>query len=122
MRDWMADIKQLPIENIYVQHEPFTPRYSNALIYLRKLVHFGDCLGFREVIQNTTIEIAVWLELGTKRRTPGIYCCFRLTYTPEMHLRIAVLFCFYDGTEKSPIFYNKDSATVYARNEGFRNG
>lgn len=116
---WLEKIEKLSLRQRAVQHEPETPRYSRARSKLRYVVDHGQYLGERRAEgRRREIEIAVWTP-PERGREPGYYGCFRIYFKGE-EVIFAVLFCFYDGTERSPGFRSIESARAYARSEGFR--
>lgn len=122
MRDWMADLRALPGDRIDVCHEPMTERYFRAISKRMVLARWGVFLGVRPTTAASVWEIAVWLENQTSPRKAGAYACFRVFYSEEMRPLSAILFCFYDGTEKSPAFRSEEAARIYAREGEFAHG
>ena len=114
--NWLEQIRNLLPHQLAVEHQPETPRYSRARSKLRHIVNRGKYLGKREE-KERTLEIAVWTPPEHGRGT-GYYCCFRV-YFKDDELLYAVLFCFYDGTEKSPGFRSFESALAFAKSEDF---
>jgi hypothetical protein len=53
---------------------------------------------------------------STSIRGPGLYSCMRLFLAGET---VALLFCFHDGTEKSPGLRSMWAARTYAKSKGF---
>lgn len=118
MRNWMADLRTLPDTHLTVQHNPMSLRYSRALNKLWLVVRDGQLLGHREMDRHIS-EIAVWCNSGVEKRC-GYYACFRIFYDKIDNASSAIMFCFYDGTEKSPCMKSVSSAQTYAKSEGFK--
>lgn len=114
--NYLDQIKMLSSRQLAVEHQPETPRYSRARSKLRYVVDQGRYLGKREVGERT-LEIAVWTSPEQGRGT-GYYSCFRI-YFKNDEVIFAILFCFYDGTEKAPGFRSIESARSFAKSEGF---
>lgn len=116
---WIAKLRALGPERIYVQHSPMTPRYGRAAQKLRYVLRASSVLGQRALVGPDTdaIEIATWAP-PQHGRGHGYYACFRI-FRHEGEPSAAVLFCFYDGTDKSPGFKSINAATVYAVAQGF---
>lgn len=120
-RDWLAEVRKLPKAMVFVQHNPATPRYGRALAKLGYVLRESIGLGVRRSEGTTgSVEIASWSPnpdgLGY-----GYYSCFRLYLDGAQDQVVsAVLFCFYDGTEKSPGFRTLSSAQEYCRLHAFK--
>jgi hypothetical protein len=116
-RDWLQEVRALPARAVYVRHEPATPRYGRAQAKLRWLLRESTVIGRRDADYPGAVEIAAWA------RSPsggfGYYSCFRLFLGEDREVVAAVLFCFYDGTEKSPGFRSARSARDFALLHGF---
>ena len=117
--NWLKTIRQLPPRSVLVEHEPPTDRYGRALQKLRYLVKRGELVGAKEV-SSTVTEIAVWAPPNSGGRS-GYYACFRITHKDGQAL-MAVLVCFYDGTDASQSVPSATAATAVAHSEGFSEG
>ena len=117
-RDWLSEIRALPKSRVFVQHNPPTPRYGRAASKLGYLLRSAVVLGVRrEGAADERVEISVWAPNAEGRGT-GYYGCFRLYFERDA-VSLALLFCFYDGTEKSPGFRSVGAAREYSRASGF---
>lgn len=116
-RDWLDDIGALPARAVFVMHEPTTPRYGRAQAKLRYLLRESQVVGHRDADYPGAIEIAAWAP--SPSGGVGYYSCFRLFLGSDREVIAAVLFCFYDGTEKSPGFKSFRSAQEFADAHGF---
>ena len=112
-------LSPLGADDIFVMHQPDTPRYARARQKLRFLVDRGSLLGVRRGEQPGTVEVAAWAPPG-HGRGPGYYFCLRIVRVGQIPER-AVLFCFWDGTESSPTFRTIGPARVFARSQLFLN-
>lgn len=118
-RDWLSEIRALPKSRVFVEHNPPTPRYGRASAKLAYLLRHANLLGWRQVSDSDErVEIGVWAQ-NAEGRGPGYYACFRLYLDGDV-VSLALLFCFYDGTEKSPGFRSLEAATEYSRSSGFK--
>lgn len=117
--NWLKEIRNLLPHQLAVEHQPETPRYSRARSKLRYIVNRGMYLGKRDK-KERTLEIAVWTP-SEQGKGMGYYSCLRV-YFKEDDLLCAVLFSFYDGTEKSPGFRSFASALSFAKSENFYGG
>ena len=115
--EWFALLQQLPDERFIVAHEPPTPRYGRALAKVPYLLAHSRFLGQRAT-ESGAIEIAAWAP-PPSGRGHGYYTCTRVWIDEEHRPSVAVLFCFYDGTEQSPGFKSLSAASVFARSQGF---
>jgi hypothetical protein len=116
--DWVAEIQKLGADQVFVQHNPPTPRYGRAQSKLSYLIRDGVFLGSRNIDDLPgRLEIATWTRPPTGRGY-GYYACFRLFFQ-EKQLAAALLYCFYDGMEQSPGFKSHDAAREYATANGF---
>jgi hypothetical protein len=116
--DWVAEIQGLRADQVFVQHNPPTPRYGRAQSKLSYLIREGIFLGSRLTDDMPErLEIATWTRPPTGRGY-GYYACFRLFFQ-EKQLVAALLYCFYDGMEQSPGFKSQDAAREYATANGF---
>ena len=113
-----SDLRNLPAEAISVRHEPMTERYFRAIDKRKMIARFGISLGARETGSGSSWEIAIWLQHPTGGRRCGFYANFRVFYSSKGDAVSATLFCFYDGTDKSPCFRTHASALAYAESEG----
>ena len=116
--DWLARLQELPAEHVFVRHEPPTPRYGRAQAKLPYLIREAMFVGSRTTSRSDAWEIATWARAGSGRGY-GYYSCFRL-FVQSDRPTVAVLFCFYDGTERSPGFKSFDAAAQYAAANGFK--
>lgn len=59
--DWLARVRELAPEQVFVQHSPPTPRYGRPQSKLTYLLREGTYLGARGVVgQEDRREIALW--------------------------------------------------------------
>ena len=116
--DWLERVRRLSAEQVFVQHNPPTPRYGRAQAKLPYLIREGRLLGSKSVDTPDRIEIALWARPASGRGH-GYYGCFRL-FLEDGDVLAALLFCFYDGTENSPGFKTVDAAAQSAAGNGFR--
>ena len=118
--DCIAELQALGPEQIFVQHFPMTPRYGRAAQKLRYILRASSVLGQRAVADPgiDAVEVAVWAP-PPYGRGHGYYVCFRV-FMEDGQPSAAVLFCFYDGTGKSPGFRSMSSAMAYAVAQGFQ--
>ena len=118
--DWLALLKELPDDRIFVQHEPPTPRYGRAQTKLRYVLRASNYLGWRHSRGSAadSIDIALWSP-PAHGRGHGYYTCFRLLRSDD-EVVAGVLFCFYDGTEKSPGFKSRSAAQAFAEGHAFK--
>lgn len=115
---WLDRVRDLPPERVFVQHNPPTARYGRAQVKLGYVLREAHYLGVREAEgSQTRLEIATWTRAPSGRGF-GYYACFRLYFDKDV-LAAAMLFCFYDGTERSPGFKSLEAALQYARARGF---
>lgn len=115
---WLEDVRNLPPERRAVLHRPETPRYSRARSKLPYLLRASNFLGEQpDPEREFVLLIALWAppESG---RGHGFYSCLRLFFEGET-VGVAVLYTFYDGTERSPGFRSLEAATAYAEANGF---
>lgn len=113
--DWLEWLRGLGGDQLFVAHEPLTPRYERAGLRLPYLLRTATLLGERDGETDGSIEIATWSPPPTGRG-PGLYACFRIFRRQSL----CVLFCFYDGTEKSPAIKSISGARAYARSHHFQ--
>lgn len=120
MSDWLDELQGLPIGRVVVEHAPRTPRYDRASAKLRYLLTHSCYLGARptEPSSETSVEVALWAPNPTGRG-PGFYSCVRLFHR-EGRATSALLFAFYDGTERSVGLKSCGAARFYAYQRGFR--
>ena len=119
MDNWLGVLKELPLDLVSVAHQPMTPRYSRALDKRIYLLREGVLLGERSASFKQAVEIALFAENPNGNKKPGYYACVRIFLDEKRTVLSAVIFCFYDGTEKSPGFKNVDAALKYALEGGF---
>lgn len=117
--DWLAELRSLGPEQVFVRHVPMTPRYGRAAQKLRYVLRASSVLGERASARHGTdaVEIATWAP-PPSGHGHGYYACFRV-FLKEGRPSAAVLFSFYDGTDKSPGFKSVDAAKAYAAAQGF---
>ncbi len=115
--DWLARLQELPADQVFVQHEPPTARYGRAQAKLAYLIREAHYLGCRATDRADATEIAIWARPSAGRGY-GYYACFRFFVRGEEPM-VAVLFCFYDGTDRSPGFKTLDAASAYAAANDF---
>jgi len=114
-----SDLRSLPPERVDVRHEPMTDRYFRAIDKRKMILRLGTFLGIRETRSGRSWEISMWLQHPTGRTRCGYYAVFRIFYSATNKPVSATMFCFYDGTDKSPCLKTPASALAYAGNEGF---
>lgn len=119
MNDWLGSLRAMPLDLVGVSHEPMTFRYSRAFDKRLYLLREGILLGVRSASYKQSLEIALFAEHPNGNSKHGYYACFRIFLSDENSVLSAVLFCFYDGTEKSPGFKKRDAASKYALEGGF---
>lgn len=118
--DWTLALRTVPSERCVVSHQPETPRYARARQKLRHLVHGSILVGYQQDAERErTWHIAVWAA-PLSRRDPGYFACFRLLLNKTGAPDRAVLYCFYDGADRSPSFRTPEAARAYALAQGFR--
>jgi hypothetical protein len=120
VNDWLVKIQNLPLNKIAVAHEPMTPRYARAIDKRSYVIREGIYLGSRMIAFSNAIEIAIFAENPMGRKKSGFYSCFRIFYDSDQIPLLALLFCFYDGTESSPTIKSLDAAQAFAREGGFQ--
>ncbi len=118
-RDWLDEVRRLPADRIFVLHNPPTPRYGRAQAKLGYLLKGSTYLGLRPHESGVDrVEVALWAP-NPEGRGHGYYACLRL-FMERGVVSAAMLFCFYDGTEKSPGMRSLMSALEFARLNGFK--
>lgn len=116
---WLELLRQLPPDRRAVVHKPPTERYGIAYQKLHYVVRNALFLGTQPDAERPgSFLLAVWASPSDGRGF-GYYCCFRL-YFEEGDITFAAMYCFYDGTRKSPGFKTFDAALSYAQSNGFR--
>jgi hypothetical protein len=116
--DWLERIRKLSADQVFVERNPPTPRYGRAQSKLAYLIREARLLGTRAVPRHPDrLEVAVWARPASGRGH-GYYACFRLFFEEEAIIA-ALLFAFYDGTERSPGFKSFDAAAQFAAGHGF---
>lgn len=120
MNDWLVKLKNLSLDKIAVAHEPMTPRYARAIDKRSYVIREGVYLGSREIDFSSAIEVAIFAENPMGRKKSGFYACFRIFYDIDKIPLLALVFCFYDGTESSPTIKSVEAAQVFAREGGFQ--
>ena len=118
--NWKQILQQLPADACFVQHQPFTPRYRRAANKIEYLLENAVFLGVRdsEGRHSGCLEIATWAPEPARRRD-GYFACFRVHLQDDAPT-LAVLYCFYDGTDQSLGFRSLEAAAAYAYTQGFR--
>lgn len=112
-------MRRLSSDRVFVQHNPPTPRYGRAQAKLSWILKTSTSLGLRpHESAADRVELSLWAP-NPEGRGHGYYACFRLFFESEV-VTAAMLFCFYDGTEKSPGFRTLISALEFARLNGFK--
>lgn len=120
MKDWLVKLKNLSLDKIAVAHEPMTPRYARAIDKRSYIIREGVYLGSRAIDFSSAIEVAIFAENPMGRRKSGFYSCFRIFYDSDKIPLLALVFCFYDGTESSPTIKSVEAAQAFAREGGFQ--
>jgi hypothetical protein len=120
MNDYLTGLLALPLDAVGVSHEPMSLRYGRAFDKRIYVLREAVLLGVREQIIQQTPEIAIFAAHPNSNKAPGYYVCLRLFLDKDHNVLSAVIFCFYDGTEKSPGFKSLETARTYAYGEGFR--
>ena len=117
--DWLEELRRLAPDQRAVWHQPETPRYAKARQKLAYLIRAAQLLGCQpDPERSESTLVAVWAPPERGSGT-GYYGCFRV-FTEEKRPVFAVLYCFYDGTERSPGFKSLGAAVAYAEAQGFR--
>lgn len=117
--DWLALLRGIPEERRLVMHEPETPRYRQARMRLRYIVDSAEYLGMQcDPERERAVLVAVWAPPGHGRGA-GYYCCFRIFFGEDGMPTFAVMYCFYDGTERSVSLKSLSAARAYARRHRF---
>ena len=62
----------------------------------------------------------VFAEHPLGRKKPGFYSCFRIFHDSDQLPLLALVFCFYDGTESSPAIKSLGTAQAFARGGGLQ--
>jgi hypothetical protein len=119
MNNWLDALQKLPLDLVSVAHQPMTPRYSRAIDKRIYLLREGVLLGERSASYKQAVEVALFAENPNGNKKPGYYAGVRIFLDEKKTVLSAVIFCFYDGTEKSPGFKNVDAAFKYALEGGF---
>ncbi|MDQ3232465.1 MAG: hypothetical protein M3Q07_11635 [Pseudobdellovibrionaceae bacterium] len=120
MKDWLAELQKLPLSKIAVAHEPMTARYARAIDKRAYVIREGNYLGSRAIDFSNAIEVAIFAENPEGRKKSGFYSCFRIFHDSDQTPLLALLFCFYDGTESSPTIKSLEAAQAFAREGGFQ--
>lgn len=114
----MSEIQRLPPEQVRVEHEPATPRYSRATQKIRYVLRVGSLVGTRmEIEDGNPLELAIWVPAPSGSGC-GLYPCWRV-WSHEGQSALAIMFTFYDGTEKSPCIKSTNSARDFAKKNDF---
>lgn len=117
--DLLASLRRLPADRRVVLHQPETPRYARARQKLRLLIREGEFLGARKDPERADAWLLALWAPPFSGRGDGYYACIRL-FMAEDTPTLAVLYCFYDGTEQSPGFRSVEAARAYAESRGFK--
>lgn len=118
MRDWMGELRALPLRQIRIEHNPPSERYGRAFDKRLHILQSGHHIGTRsDMADGNPVEIAVWASPQSGKGC-GFYACFRVWCLNDA-IQLALLFCFYDGTEKSPCFKTFHSAREFALQNEF---
>ncbi len=116
---WLEAVRALPDEAVVVVHNPPTPRYGRAQSKLGYLLRTSLVLGEkRHGRSDRAVEVAAWAPPPTGRGS-GYYWCVRLHLDEHERAEVAVLYCFYDGTENSPGLRSLGEARAYCIDHGF---
>ena len=124
MRDWLADLGSLGSERVFIRHNPLTDRYIyNAAAALARVMVEGDLIGWREVPgpYHQSVEAVVWTE-SLNHGQCGLYTGYRIHYEDDLRPLSASIFCFYDGTGKSPCLKTKREALRHMRKWAITHG
>ena len=119
MSQWLERIRALSRDRRIVQHEPETPRYARARLRFDYILTAASVLGVRATEHPAVVEVALWAPPPAGRGA-GFYSCIRVYLDESGGVVFAVLFCFWDGTERSRGFHSIAAATTHARQEGFK--
>lgn len=118
MSELLRAMAGLPRRMRLVLHQPETARYQRARARFDYLMEAAHVLGVRASgSSGSSLEVALWAPPPAGQGY-GLYACVRLYYDGHA-LNLAVLFCFYDGTEGSPGFKSPAAALCFARSNGF---
>ena len=117
--DWLALLRAIPEERRIVMHQPETPRYRRARTRLRYVVDSAEYLGVQtDPERSDAVLVAVWAPPGHGRGA-GYYCCFRIFFGEGGVPEFAVMYCFYDGSERSVSLKSLSAALAFARGHHF---
>lgn len=117
MHDWIAEIRALPADSIFISHRPRTPRHVRAETLLPYLLEHAVLVGVAaDPDRPDATLISAWAPHPEGQRR-GFYCCFRAHLQPGSPW--ARLYCFYDDRNNSPQTSSADAAKKYAARHGF---
>lgn len=86
---------------VFVHHEPWTARYIRAERDLKRIIFQGRLIGFKSAQKGGPgFELVVWNDKDFEERY-GLYSVFRIYLQDNGKMSSAILFCFYDGKDKS---------------------
>jgi hypothetical protein len=73
MNNWLAVLRELPLDLVSVAHQPMTPRYSRPLDKCIYLLREGVLLGERSASFKQAVEIELFAENPNRtEKSPGI--------------------------------------------------
>lgn len=113
-------LRSLSADQIAVRHNPMSGRYQRAGTRINYLLRHGSNLGQREHDEwppHEAMEAALWAP-PPSGNGHGYYACFRVEFDDGYPV-FAVLFAFYDGTDKAPGFSTLADAKAFAQAQGF---
>lgn len=116
-RNWLKELQRLPAEKIMIRHNPPTDRYVyNAAVALPRILRDGEIIGWRKIpaIDGQKIELVIWAAPLNPGQC-GFYVGCRLRYGEDGPALGASIFCFYDGSDKSPCHKTKHEAVQSMR-------
>ena len=84
MDNWMEELRALPAESIFVQHNPPGARDERALAKMPYLISQGEWIGVKDwdMHPDSGVELALWAPHPEGRRC-GLYACFRIEYDDQ---------------------------------------
>ena len=120
----LAEIERLYLDDKFVvEHVPNSKRYNRAESLLSYIVKHSTVLATKksdERNRENAVEVALWSR-NPRGQGCGLYVVVRLFFEKETSSRPywGELFCFYDGSDKSPCLRSCENARAYARNNGY---
>ena len=107
-------------DRVFVHHEPWTARYIRAERDLKRVVFQGRLIGSKRVQSGEPgFEIVVWNDQDFEERY-GLYSVFRIYAQDNGKISSAILYCFYDGKDKSSEkFRTEASAREFMKGFGY---